>query len=111
MADLHAVVARHMETRGMSVRALARAVHHDPSYLSKALRGLKPLGPALARNIDQALGAGGEIIAAAAQPLSAPVNTEVRTPPELAGVPGSGQDRDGCPVPGTAGNDENAVRP
>jgi Helix-turn-helix domain len=53
-----------MEERGMSVRALARAVHHDPSYLSKALRGIKPMGPALARDIDRALGAGGEIAAA-----------------------------------------------
>ncbi len=65
MADLYAVVERHRKARGMSLRALARAVHHDPSYVSRALRGLKPLGPKLARDIDDALAAGGEIIQAA----------------------------------------------
>ncbi len=50
----------------MSLRALASAVHQDPSYLSKALRGLKPCGPRLARDIDDALAAGGEVIQAAA---------------------------------------------
>lgn len=66
MADLHAVVQRHLQARGMSLRALARAVHCDASYLSKALRGLKPCGPRLARDIDEALQAGGEVIQAAA---------------------------------------------
>lgn len=85
MADLHAVVKRHMEARGMSLRGLANAVHHDPSYLSKALRGLKPFGPMLARDIDTALGADGEVIRAAAR--SAPdvpvIVTEDFVPPEL----------------------------
>jgi hypothetical protein len=67
MADLHAVVQRHMGARGMSLRALARAVHCDPSYLSKVLRGIKPCGPKLAGDIDKALAAGGEIIRAAAR--------------------------------------------
>jgi hypothetical protein len=66
MADLHAVVQRHLQARGMSLRALAGAMHCDASYLSKALRGLKPCGPKLARDIDQALEAGGEVIQAAA---------------------------------------------
>jgi hypothetical protein len=65
MADLHAVVQRHLEARAMSLRALAGAVHCDASYLSKSLRGLKPCGPRLARDIDKALEAGGEIIQAA----------------------------------------------
>jgi hypothetical protein len=58
----------------MSLRALAGAVHCDASYLSKALRGLKPCGPKLARDIDTALEAGGEIIQAAASsdPVKAP---------------------------------------
>jgi hypothetical protein len=83
MADLHAVTQRHMEQRGMSLRALAKAVHHDPSYVSKALRGLKPCGPRLARDIDDALAAGGEIIRAASRsrpdpsPVEAPVAPEV----------------------------------
>jgi hypothetical protein len=66
MEDLHAVVQRHLEARGMSLRDLASAVHYDASYLSKALRGIKPCGPKLARNIDEALEAGGEIIQIAA---------------------------------------------
>lgn len=72
MADLCAVVRRHMEARGLSLRSLAAAVHHDASYLSKALRGLKPFGPKLARDIDDALAAGGEIIREAAK-IRAPV--------------------------------------
>ncbi len=83
MADLHAVVARYMEARGMSQNALARSVHHDPSYLSRALRGIKPLGPALARDIDRVLSADGEIIAAAARSLPAPAPAEVPVAPEL----------------------------
>jgi tetratricopeptide (TPR) repeat protein len=83
MADLHAVVQRHMRARGISLRAPAKAVHHDPSYVSKALRGLKPCGPKLAGDIDDALAAGGEIIRAAsrsrpdAAPVEAPVAPEV----------------------------------
>jgi hypothetical protein len=78
MTDLHAVAQRHMEARGMSLRALARTVHHDPSYVSKALRGLKPCGPKLARDIDDALAARGEIISAASsRPYPAPVEASV----------------------------------
>jgi len=86
MADLYAVVDRLARERGMSHNALAKAVHHDPSYLSRALRGIKPCGPALARAIDEALGAGGEVIAAAARsaPRPAPLVTEDFVPPELA---------------------------
>ena len=72
MADLYAVAQRHMQARGMSLRALAGAVHHDASYVSKALRGLKPCGPKLARDVDDALAAGGEIIAAAAAEAPGP---------------------------------------
>jgi tetratricopeptide (TPR) repeat protein len=71
MADLHAVVQRHLEARGISLRALASAVHCDASYLSKALRGLKPCGPKLAHDIDRALEARGEVIQAAADSDSA----------------------------------------
>ena len=68
MADLYAVVKRHMKQRDdMSLRALAQAVHCDASYLSKALRGIKPFGPKLARDIDTALAANGEIIREAAK--------------------------------------------
>ena len=66
MPDLNSVARRLMEQRGVSLRALAKAVHQDPSYLSRVLRGLKPCGPKLARDIDDALTAGGEVIRAAA---------------------------------------------
>lgn len=84
MADLCAVVQRHMELRGMSLRALARAIHHDPSYLSKVLRGLKPCGPRLARDIDDTLAAGGAIIRAASR-SDVPVYQETPVAPELVG--------------------------
>jgi hypothetical protein len=65
MADLEAVVTRLREERGLSLRALAKAIHHDPTYLSRCLRGVKPCGPAMARLIDEALGADGQVIEAA----------------------------------------------
>jgi hypothetical protein len=79
MADLHAVAQRYMSERGLSLRQLAALVNHDPSYLSKALRGRKPCGPRLARDVDIALAAGGEIISAAsrARPVSPPVEAPV----------------------------------
>jgi hypothetical protein len=67
MTDLYEMVRFHMDRRGMSLRALAKALHHDPSYLSKALRGVKPCGPRLAAEIDGLLCAGGEIIEVAAR--------------------------------------------
>jgi tetratricopeptide (TPR) repeat protein len=85
MADLYAVVQRHMKLHDISLRALARAVHHDPSYLSKALRGLKPCGPKLARDIDDALAAGGDIIQAAASRRDIPAHQEAPVAPELVG--------------------------
>jgi hypothetical protein len=88
MADLHAVVRRCMEARGMSLRALAAAVHHDPSYLGKALRGLKPFGPMLARDVDDALAADGEIIREAAK-IRAPKRPPARLAAcSLSPVPG-----------------------
>ena len=75
-----------MDERGISLRTLAKAVHHDPSYVSRALRGIQPCGPAMARAIDEALSAGGEVIEAAARsaPAIVPIVTEDYVPPELA---------------------------
>lgn len=81
--DFPEVAGRWMDERGMSVRALARAVHNDPSYVSRVLRGIKPAGPDIARRIDEALGAGGEITAAVSRP-AAPVAQEEHVAPELA---------------------------
>lgn len=66
MEDLDAVTKRHMRVRGMSLRGLAKAVPCDPTYLSRVLRGIQPCGPKLARDIDNVLQAGGEIVRAAA---------------------------------------------
>jgi hypothetical protein len=67
----------------MSVRALASAVGNDVSYVSRVLRGLKPAGPDIARRIDGALRAGGEVIAAASRPAPRP-DPEAHVAPELA---------------------------
>lgn len=85
MADLYDVAQQHMERCGMSLRALARAIGQDPSYLSKALRGIKPCGAALARSVDEALGAGGEIIRAATQSEQSLAVQETSVAPELVG--------------------------
>ena len=74
-----------MERAGIGVRRLARIVHRDAGYISKILSGQRPCGPALARSIDDALRAGGEIVAAvAAQPRPStgdrPMTPEQATP-------------------------------
>jgi hypothetical protein len=66
MGDFTAVVRRFMTMRGMSLRETARAAgYSDHTLLSKALNGHKPVTPYLAASLDEALDAGGEIIAAA----------------------------------------------
>jgi plasmid maintenance system antidote protein VapI len=67
MADFAAVVQRYMTERGMSMRGLAKAAHYDPSTLSKILNGHRPVTPHIAWALDDALGAGGEITAVAAE--------------------------------------------
>lgn len=66
MADFAAVVRRHMTEREMSLRALAKAACYDQGTLSKILNGHKPVTSYVAACLDEALGAGGEITAAAA---------------------------------------------
>lgn len=65
MADFAAVVRRYMTLRDMSLRGLARAAHYDQGQLSKVLNGHRPVTPYLAASLDEALEAGGEIVAAA----------------------------------------------
>jgi hypothetical protein len=74
-----------MDERGMSLRALARIIHCDPSTLSKQLRGIKRCGPHIARAMDTALGAGGEIIEAASRSKPARTIQESHVAPELVG--------------------------
>ncbi|MCW2929815.1 MAG: endonuclease, partial [Actinomycetia bacterium] len=65
MEDFGDVVQRYMDQRGLSVRATARAAgYSDHTLLSKVLNGHKAATPHLARRLDEALGADGEIKAA-----------------------------------------------
>lgn len=66
MSDFTEVVRRLMDERGTGTRALARAVRHDPGYVSRVINGRQLAGPDIARRIDEALGGGGTLIAAAA---------------------------------------------
>ena len=54
-----------MAGRGMSTRALARAVPCDPGYVSKLTTGTKHPSPEMARRLDEILGAGGGLELAA----------------------------------------------
>lgn len=54
-----------MRERGISERALARQIGYDPGFLNKVLNGRKPLAAKLARLIDEALRANGELAALA----------------------------------------------
>jgi plasmid maintenance system antidote protein VapI len=66
MGDFTAVVRRYMQARGLSLRETARAAgYSDHTVLSKVLNGRRPVTPYLAACLDQALGANGEIAAAA----------------------------------------------
>ncbi|MCL2580985.1 MAG: helix-turn-helix domain-containing protein [Streptosporangiales bacterium] len=83
MSGFSEVVRQYMEVRGLGVRALARSAGYDPSYLSKVLRDRKPYGADIARHLDEALSAGGEIIQAAAAPPPSPRDPEEPVAPEL----------------------------
>jgi hypothetical protein len=79
MTDFAKVVRRHMERRGMSLRATAAAAHYDPGMLSKVLGGKRNASPYLAARLDDALGAGDEIRAAVAD------KPKASTPKPVAG--------------------------
>lgn len=66
MGDFAAVVRRFMTLRKVSLRETARAAgYSDHTLVSKALNGHKAVTPYLAAALDEALDAGGEIVAAA----------------------------------------------
>jgi plasmid maintenance system antidote protein VapI len=71
MADFTVVVRRFMTERGMTLRGLARAAHYGQGQLSKVLNGHRPVTSYLAACLDEALGADGEIIAAASSAAAA----------------------------------------
>jgi transcriptional regulator with XRE-family HTH domain len=70
MTDFTEVVRRWKDERGVSLRALARAAPCDPSLLSRILSGKQRPSGQMAAALDNALGAGGQITAAAAQALA-----------------------------------------
>jgi transcriptional regulator with XRE-family HTH domain len=51
-----------MAERDISLRKLAKLVHYDLGYLSKVSRGLKPPSSTMARALDDALDADGELV-------------------------------------------------
>jgi hypothetical protein len=55
------VVTRYIEERGVSVRTLARTIGYSDAYVGRVIRGVRPRSAGLARRIDDALDAGGEI--------------------------------------------------
>src|SRR5260370_7699109 len=66
---------RVMAERGMSLHKLAKIVNYDVGYLCKVRNGQKPASPVMAARVDNALGAGGALIALAPAP---PVNPRHR---------------------------------
>jgi hypothetical protein len=65
MGDFAVTLARLMAERGLGVRELARLVPCNPGHLSSLRSGKAQASPELARAIDRALNAGGELAAAA----------------------------------------------
>jgi transcriptional regulator with XRE-family HTH domain len=65
MATFGVRMRRLMADRGISLRRLARSTYYDLGHLSRVSRDLKPPSPELARALDDALGADGELAALA----------------------------------------------
>ncbi len=64
------------DERGISVRGLAAQVPYDDGGLSKILDGKRRCPPWIARRLDEILGAGGELAAAAAAAPEPPADAE-----------------------------------
>ncbi|SHK96056.1 Helix-turn-helix domain-containing protein [Nocardiopsis flavescens] len=56
---------RLMAAQGVSLRDLSARIRFDAGYLSKVLAGKRPVSAAVARAVDDALGAGGGLVALA----------------------------------------------
>jgi tetratricopeptide (TPR) repeat protein len=79
MAGFTELTRRLMAERGISMRALARIICYDDGGLSRIIDGKRRCPPYLAKAIDDALEAGGEIrSAAAAAPAPLPDTEKVR---------------------------------
>jgi tetratricopeptide (TPR) repeat protein/transcriptional regulator with XRE-family HTH domain len=71
MPDFGAELKRRRTSVGMSLTGLAAAVHFTKGYLSKVENGKARVNRELAKACDQALGAGGELLALATESASA----------------------------------------
>jgi tetratricopeptide (TPR) repeat protein len=79
MAGFTELTRRLMADRGISVRGLAKIVAYDQGGLSRIIDGKRSCPPYLARAIDDALDAGGQVrMAAAAAPALLPDTEKVR---------------------------------
>ncbi len=74
--------------RGVSLSALSLAVHYSKSYLSRVENGGRQPGPELARACDDALGAGGSLVALLADRGADARRAPLRLPPAPAGFTG-----------------------
>jgi transcriptional regulator with XRE-family HTH domain len=66
MSDFGSELERLMRARGVSVRELHRRAGYSTGYISQLRRGLRRPSADAARDLDDALGAGGELAASAA---------------------------------------------
>jgi len=85
MSDFPEVAERLRKERGYSLRALARAVPCDPSYLSKVLNGRKAPSAKLASRLDDLLQSGGELTDARAPSTAQERDLGGFVAPELIG--------------------------
>jgi transcriptional regulator with XRE-family HTH domain len=65
MAAFGETLRRLLDERGLSLGSLSETTHYDKGYLSKISNGRRPVTDEVARACDLALGARGELIAAA----------------------------------------------
>ncbi|MEV4638467.1 helix-turn-helix domain-containing protein [Actinoplanes sp. NPDC049548] len=76
--DQFADQLRRLRTRrGLSLRELAAAVHYGKSYLHELETGRKPATEAIARRLDEALAAGGRLVASLRPAAAEDVESEV----------------------------------
>ncbi|VVJ22592.1 Uncharacterised protein [Amycolatopsis camponoti] len=87
MPDFGAELKRRRTSVGMSLTGLATAVHFTKGYLSKVENGKARVNRDLAKACDQALGAGGELLALATEP-GTPAR---RSAGGIAGLPDGGR--------------------
>lgn len=67
--------------RDLSLAGLARLVHYSKGYLSKIENGDKPVTPDVAQRCDDALGAGGQLVALVPQPRGPEGTVEIPQQP------------------------------